>query len=66
MVCVFTFLFAVVACFITEITKEGVLSELLFADDFIPDKTIKGLRNKFIEWKEAFESKCLKVNLVKT
>ena len=26
----------------------------------------KGLRNKFIKWKEAFESKGLKVNLGKT
>ena len=29
-------------------------------------ETIKGLRNKFIKWKEAFESKGLKVNLGKT
>ena len=26
-------------------------------------ETIDGLRNKFIKWKEAFESKVLKVNL---
>ena len=26
-------------------------------------ETIEGLRNKFIKWKEAFESKVLKVNL---
>ena len=25
-----------------------------------------GLRNNLLEWKEAFESKCLKVNLGKT
>ena len=29
-------------------------------------ETIKGLRNKFIKWKEAFDSKRLKVNLGKT
>ena len=29
-------------------------------------KTIDGLRNKFIKWKEAFESKGLKVILEKT
>ena len=28
--------------------------------------TIKGLRNEFLKWKEAFESKGLKVNLGKT
>ena len=29
-------------------------------------ETIDGLRNKFLKWKEAFESKGLKVNLGKT
>ena len=29
-------------------------------------ETIEGLRNKFLKWKEAFESKGLKVNLPKT
>ena len=30
------------------------------------NETIDGLRNKFFEWKEAFESKGLKVSLGKT
>ena len=29
-------------------------------------ETIEGLRDKFLKWKEAFESKSLKVNLGKT
>ena len=29
-------------------------------------ETIEGLRNKFVKWKEAIESKDLKVNLGKT
>ena len=29
-------------------------------------ETIEGLKNKFLKWKEAFESKSLKVNLGKT
>ena len=29
-------------------------------------ETVEGLRNKFLEWKEALESKGLKVNLGKT
>ena len=29
-------------------------------------ETIDGLRNKFLKWKEAFESKGLKINLDKT
>ena len=43
------------------------LSELLYTDDLVMmPETIKGLSNKLSEWKEAFESKSLKVNLVKT
>ena len=44
-----------------------MLSELLYAVDLILTmETVVGLRNKFFEWKEAFESKGLKVNLSKT
>ena len=42
---------------------EGVLSELLYADDLVlMSETIEGLRNKFLKWKDAFESKGLKDN----
>ena len=52
---------------ITEFAREGALSELLYADDLVlMSGTIEGLRNKFMKWKEAFESKGLKVNLGKT
>ena len=52
---------------ITALAREGVLSELLYADDLVlVSESIKALRNKFLKWKEAFESKCLKVNLGKT
>ena len=57
------FLFAVVVDVVTEYAGEGVLSELLYAGAYF---LIVGLRNKFIKWKEAFESKCLKVNLEKS
>ena len=41
-----------------------MLSELLYADDLVlMSETIKGLRDNFLTWMEAFESKCLKVNL---
>ena len=49
------FFFAVVINDIIELVGEGVLSELLFADDLIPMS--EGLRNKFIKWMEVFESK---------
>ena len=44
-------------------SRKGALSELLYADDSVlKSETIEGLRNNFIKWKEAFESKGLKVN----
>ena len=52
---------------VTKLAIVGVLRELLYADDFIlMSVTIKGFMNRLLEWKEAFESKGLKVNLVKT
>ena len=52
---------------VTEFAREGALSELLYADDIVMmSETIEGLRDKFLKWKEAFESKSLKVNLGKT
>ena len=42
-------------------------SELLYADDFLQmSETIEGLRDKFLKWKDTFESKGLKVNHGKT
>ena len=40
-----------------------MLNELQYADDLVLiSETIEGLWNKFLKWKEAFESKGLKVN----
>ena len=62
-----SFLFAAVMDVVTELAKEGVLSELLYTVYLVLiDKTIEGLSNKFRELKEAFENKDLKVNLGKT
>ena len=59
--------FAVMLDIVTEFAREGALSELLYADGIVlMSETIEGLRNKFQKWKEAFESKGLKVNLGKT
>ena len=47
--------------------RNGLLSEMLHADDLVlMSETMEGLREKFWKWKEAFESKGLKVNLGKT
>ena len=35
-----------------------MLSELLYADDIVQvSETFEGYRDKFLKWKEAFESK---------
>ena len=61
------FFFAVVEDVVIELTREGVLCELLYADDFIlMSETIEELRNKFRKWKEVFDSKGLKVILMET
>ena len=61
------FILAVVVDVVTELDKKGALSELLYADDLVlMREIIKGLRNKFLKWKEALESKGLKINLGKT
>ena len=60
-------LFEVMVDVVTEFAREGAQSELLYADDLVlMSETIDGNRDKFIKWKEAFESKRLKDNLGKT
>ena len=52
------FLHAVVVNVVTEFAREGALIELLCDDDLVlMSETIEGLRNTFLKWKEAFESK---------
>ena len=46
-------LLAVVADVVIELATEGVLSELLYADDIV----LMNERNKFSKWKDAFGSK---------
>ena len=59
--------FAIVVDVVTESVRNGLMSEMLYADDLVlTSETMEGLREKFWKWKEAFESKGLKVNLGKT
>ena len=52
---------------IDVVTEFARKCNLLYADDLVlMSKTSEGLRDKFLKWREAFESKCLKVNLGKT
>ena len=51
------FLFAVVVDVVTEFAREGALRELLYADHLVlVSETIKGHRDTFFKFKEAFES----------
>ena len=60
-------LFAIMVDVITESVRNGLMSEMLYADDLVlRSETMDGLREKFWKWKEAFESKGLQVILGKT
>ena len=60
-------LFAILVNVISESVRNGLMNEMLYVDDLVlTSETMEGLREKFRKWKEAFESKKLKVNLGKT
>ena len=51
---------------ITENAIRGVIYELLYAHDLVfMSETTKNLRERFLNWKDAQESKSLKVNTKK-
>ena len=60
-------LFAIVVDVITENVRKGVVNELLCADDLvIMSEIMEDLKERFWNWKDALESKDLKVNSRKT
>ena len=60
-------LFAIAVDVITENARRGVVNELLYADDLvIMSKDMEDLKEMFWNWKNALESKGLKVNTRKT
>ena len=60
-------LFAIVVEVITENPRRGVVNELLYADDLVlMSEDMKNLKERFWNWKDALESKGLKVNTRKT
>ena len=60
-------LFAIVVDVITENARRGVVNELLYADDLvIMSKDMEDLKERFWNWKDAPESKGLKVNTRET
>ena len=51
---------------VSENASKRLINEILCADDLVlMNKSIENLKEKFSKWKEAFESKGLKVNLKK-
>ena len=60
-------LFAIVVDIISENARLGVVNKLLYADDFVVmSKDMEDLKERFWNWKDALESKGLKVNIRKT
>ena len=60
-------LFAMVIDEVTENARKGWMKQILYADDLVlMGETMKELRENFDEWREAFESKGMRVNLEKT
>ena len=60
-------LFAIVVDVITENARRGVVNELLYADELvIMSEDMEDLKERFWNWKDALESKGLKVNTRKT
>ena len=52
---------------VTERVRVGSIDEILYADDLVlVGETMKGSRDNFWRWKEAFEEKGMRVNLDKT
>ena len=52
---------------VTENARKGWMKQILYADDLVlMGETMEELRENFDEWREAFESKGMTVNLGKT
>ena len=51
-------LFAIVVDFVTESARRGLVNESLYADNLVlMSETMKELREKFWNWKDALERK---------
>ena len=58
---------ALVVDFVNEFIREGVLSELLYADDLVLlSEVVEGLMNKFWKWKKNSEINGLRDSIGKT
>ena len=58
--------FAIMVDMVTKSVRNGVVSEMYLDDLILTSEGMERLRDKFLKWKKAFESKGLKINLGKT
>ena len=48
---------------ISKNAREGLMNEILYADDLVlMSESMENYKKKFLKWKEALESKGLRVN----
>ena len=60
-------LFAMMIDEVTKNARKGWMKQILYADDLVLiGETMEELKENFDEWREAFESKGMRVNLRKT
>ena len=60
-------IFAIVVDVVTEHATEGLLNEILYADDLVPmSESMDDSRERFQKWRCALEGKGLKMNVGKT
>ena len=60
-------IFAIVVDVVTKHAREGLLNEILHADDLVlMSESLEQLRERFQKWKRALEGRGLKVNVGKT
>ena len=60
-------IFAIVVDAVSEDAREGLLNEILYADDLVlMSENLEDLRERFQRWRDALESKGLRINIRKT
>ena len=60
-------IFAIVVDAVSEHAREGLLNEILYADDLVlMSENLEDLRERFQRWRDALESKGLRINIRKT
>ena len=60
-------IFAIVSDVVTDHAREGLLNEILYANDLVlMSESLDDLRERFKRWRSALEDKGLKVNVGKT